>query len=200
MAAHEFEYMKYVSEWNKSYATREEFSFRMARWLVAEAFIQEVNAPGSEYTHTAGHNKFSDWTEAEYKNMMTLPKHNEGPAPVDETIYEDVPNGSKDWRDSNCLTPVKNQEQCGSCYAFSATETVESNYCINHGHLYTLSPQQIVDCSSSYGNNGCNGGWYFYSWNYLKTHGQESESDYPYTGKQGTCKYSSSKGLVMTTS
>lgn len=147
MAAHEFSYMKYVAQWNKSYGTREEFVFRMNRWLEADAFIQEVNAPGSEYTHTAGHNLFSDYTEAEYKQMLSAPKHFEGEAPVDETVYTDVPNGSKDWRQSNCLTAVKNQGNCGSCYAFSAVETVESSYCIHHNTLYTMSPQQIVDCS-----------------------------------------------------
>lgn len=84
---------------------------------------------------------------------------------------------------------MKNQESCGSCYAFSATETVESSYCINTGTLYTLSPQQIVDCSTSYGNNGCNGGWYYSAWAYLETHGQELQSAYPYTGRDGTCEY-----------
>ena len=94
----EFEYMKYVSEWNKSYATREEFETRMARWLEADKFIKMVNAPDSEYTHTAGHNNFSDWTEAEYKKMLNLPKRNEAADTVDDTVYGDVvPNGSTNW-------------------------------------------------------------------------------------------------------
>ena len=94
----EFEYMKYVSEWNKSYATREEFETRMARWLEADKFIKMVNAPDSEYTHTAGHNNFSDWTEAEYKKMLNLPKHNEAADTVGDTVYGDVvPNGSTNW-------------------------------------------------------------------------------------------------------
>lgn len=83
-------------------------------------------------------------------------------------------NGSVDWRNSACVTPVKNQGNCGSCYAFSATETTESAYCLhgsNNKQLYMLSPQQLVSCSQSYGNGGCGGGWYFYCWNYTMTHG-----------------------------
>ena len=201
MLSHEFEFMKFVADWNKSYATREEFMFRMGEWLKTEAFIQEVNAQGSEHTHTAGHNKFSDMTREEYKRFLTLPKTDVLPVPPMDDEEEYVPNGSKDWRTGNCVTAVKNQEQCGSCYAFSATETVESSYCIHQGgKLWTLSPQQIVDCSQQYGNQGCNGGWYFYAWNYLQSHGQEEESAYPYKGKQTSCTYNASAGKVKTTS
>ena len=63
MGSHEFEFMKYIARWNKSYGTREEYNARMERWREVDAFIKEVNAPDSEYTHTAAHNKFSDWSE-----------------------------------------------------------------------------------------------------------------------------------------
>ena len=62
--------MGYVAKWGKSYGTREEYEFRMARWNEVDSFIKEVNAPGSEYTHTAGHNHFSTWTEKEFERMM----------------------------------------------------------------------------------------------------------------------------------
>ena len=111
----------------------------------------------------------------------------------------DVPNGAFSW--TSCVTAVKDQGQCGSCWAFSATEASESSYCINqNGTLYTMSEQQLVDCSSSYGNNGCGGGWYFYAWNYLRTHGQEQEHNYPYTARDGTCKYNSANGVVHNSS
>lgn len=198
MEVNEFAFMKWIAQWNKSYATREEFAFRMAEWVKVEAFVQEVNAEGSGETHTATHNKFSDFTREEYSRMLTL---GNAPTPPEDARVEApadfVPNASKQW--NTCVTAVKNQEQCGSCYAFSATETVESAYCIEHGKLYTLSPQQIVDCSSSEGNNGCSGGWYMYAWQYLETHGQEEESSYPYKGVQGSCRYNSSNGKVKTT-
>jgi len=201
----EYEFMKWISTWNKTYHTREEYVARLGIWLEVDAFIKEVNAPDSEHTHTAGHNKFSDFTREEFSKMTNLEAPAQQDAPTQEATEGYVPNGSVNWATGNCVTPVKNQEQCGSCYAFSATETVESSYCL-HGNsgsqtntLYTLSPQQIVDCSSAYGNQGCNGGWYFYAWNYLAQYGQEKEDSYPYVGYQTSCSYSSSRAVVKTT-
>jgi len=102
-------------------------------------------------------------------------------------------------------TPVKNQGQCGSCWAFSATETVESIIAIeNDTTPVEYSPQQLVSCSSAYGNAGCGGGWYYWAWNYMKTHAQVSEANYPYTsgrfGVTGTCTVNESQGLVKTDS
>lgn len=196
----EYEFMEWIAQHGRSYGTRSEFEFRLARWLEADEFIKEVNALDSGYTHTAGHNHLSDFTREEYRKRL-----NNVPAEDDDMMLdapEDyVSNGGKDWRSSGCVTPVKDQGQCGSCWAFSATETVESAYCIEHGSLYTLSPQMLVDCAKGVlSNHGCNGGWYYYAWDYLQTHGQMLESDYPYTARDGTCEYQASKGKVKTTS
>ena len=98
------------------------------------------------------------------------------------------------------MTGVRDQLNCTACYAITAAETVESSYCINHGTLYTLSAQQIVDCSTSSGNQGCNGGYYFFAWTYLQTNGLEEASEYPYTGVVDKCVYDASLGKVKTTS
>ena len=73
--ADEFEFMAYIAKHNKSYGTRAEYYARLARWAEADAFIKEVNAPGSGHTHTAGHNRFSDWTHEEYTKMLGLNTH-----------------------------------------------------------------------------------------------------------------------------
>jgi hypothetical protein len=68
---------------------------------------------------------------------------------------------------------------------------MESSYCLNGGPLLELSPQQLVDCGPY---SGCNGGDYPLAWEYFTDHGQETNSDYPYTAKDGTCNYASSQG------
>lgn len=64
--------MNYIAKFGKSYPTVSEYALRLARFVEVDAFVKEVNAEGSEFTHTATHNKFSDWTREEFKKMQTL--------------------------------------------------------------------------------------------------------------------------------
>jgi len=92
-----------------------------------------------------------------------------------------------DWRTTkNAVSAVKNQGQCGSCWAFSATENVESVNGIKSGNLPELSPQQVVDCDKEW--YGCSGGWPYGAFKYLAGFGgQDSEASYPYTAADGNC-------------
>jgi len=97
---------------------------------------------------------------------------------------------SIDWNAKGVLTPIKNQGQCGSCWAFSATEQLESQYKQKYGTLKELSPQQITSCDTTCA--GCGGGNPIEAWGYVSGFGgQELASDYPYTsgvtGQTGTC-------------
>jgi C1A family cysteine protease len=160
-----------------------------------------------------GHNFLSDWTAAEKAAIRGITE----PNVVREEPTHFAPEGYKsvatfDWCDttnpmnqSQC-SPIKNQGACGSCWAFSATETVESAVSIFNGvqPVLVLSPQQLVSCTQSYGNYGCGGGWYYNAWNYLQTNAQETEADYPYSdgsflfGVTGTCTANTSLGVVKT--
>lgn len=142
------------------------------------------------------HNKFSDYTEEEYKKMLGLVAV---PTTKGETRHVsnsvDLPE-TVNWVTAGMVNPIQDQGQCGSCWAFSAAASMESAHAISSGTLLKISEQQFVDCSSAYGNNGCSGGWYMWAWNYAKTMSMDSETSYPYTSgttkTAGTCNVDTS--------
>jgi len=147
-------FMQYIVQHGKSYATFEEFDFRFAQWLTVDIEINEHNATESSYK--LGHNKMSDWTEAEYLSLLTY-------KPLPDAIKNEVdfntttiPN-SVDWIAAGAVNPIKDQGNCGSCWAFSAVGALEGAWKLKTGSLLSFAEQQLVDCSTS--NYGCGGGW-----------------------------------------
>jgi C1A family cysteine protease len=100
---------------------------------------------------------------------------------------------SVDWSTKGAVTPVKDQGQCGSCWAFSTTGGMEGAWQIASGSLTSMSEQQLVDCSTQ--NAGCNGGSMELAFNYAGTTNVATESSYPYTARDGTCKTSYSTAI-----
>jgi KDEL-tailed cysteine endopeptidase len=132
----------------------------------------------------------ADWTEAEYKKLLGYKKRI-GSAKAAHTFVPQITRGlpaAVDWRAQGAVTPVKNQGQCGSCWSFSTTGSMEGRYQIAGNNLTSFSEEQFVDCSTSFGNQGCNGGLMDDAFKYAETTKIETEAAYPYTARDGTCK------------
>jgi C1A family cysteine protease len=111
----------------------------------------------SESSFKLGFNQMSDWTQEEYKAILT-----HKPMPEEDKNYQYFPetnavSNSVDWVSAGKVQAIKDQKQCGSCWAFSAASALESAHAIKSGKLLSFAEQQLVDCSTA--NHGCNGGW-----------------------------------------
>lgn len=95
---------------------------------------------------------------------------------------------SVDWRTKGAVTPVKNQGQCDSSWAFAATGAIEGHDAVLGRGLHSVSEQQLIDCSRSFQNQGCNGGSAIDAFKYVISKGIASEAAYPYTERDGVCK------------
>jgi len=152
--------------------------------------IKNHNAQGLSWTMDI--NEFADMTWEEFKTTHMGYKrsalfHNARQT-VNLSGLFTVPTAI-DWSAKGAVTGIKNQEQCGSCWAFSTTGSTEGAVEIKTGRLTSLSEQQLVDCSDAYGNMGCNGGLMDNAFQYIIANkGICSEAEYPYTAVDGTCK------------
>merc|ERR1712166_1157303 len=99
-----------------------------------------------------------------------------------------------DWESRGMVTGIQNQGQCGGCWSFSAAGCIGSRRAIAGYPLTDYSEQQLIDCSGSFGNNGCSGGIMDSAFSYVKTAPLETTADYPYKAAKGSCLYSSSQG------
>merc|ERR1712126_78726 len=142
-------------------------------------------------TYKMGVNKFTDLLFSEFAEQVLMkPRQVEVPAVSSSQSNGAYPD-SFDWREKGAVTKVKDQGQCGACWAFSATGTVESMNFIKNGELVELSEQNLMDCTWDKGNMGCNGGEEKWGLDYIAENGGiDTEEAYPYEESSSTeCRF-----------
>ena len=188
------EWELFKKTYNKKYENSEH-ALRRVIWEDNVQYIQHHNlaADRGEHTFWVGVNQYADMATDEFVAMMNgfkmSPNRTAGATYMPPSNVGDVPD-SVDWRDKGYVTPVKNQERCGSCWSFSTTGSLEGQNFKKTGKLVSLSEQNLVDCSQAEGNHGCKGGLMDNAFRYIeKNKGIDTEESYPYTGKDGRCRF-----------
>jgi C1A family cysteine protease len=188
---HESEYqvqfLQYMANYGKSYES-DDMLPRYNTFKYWVDFVRQHNA--GNHSWEAGINEFSDMMPEEFAkiylsglNVASVPEIEA--TPVDTSAF---PN-DVDWRTKGAVQRVKNQGSCGSCWAFSTTGTIEGFIAVSGATLPDLAEQQLVDCAKTPQTKGCSGGWPWAATQWVQTNGGLcSQKDYPYTGRDGSCK------------
>ncbi|XP_014264961.2 cathepsin S isoform X2 [Maylandia zebra] len=179
----------------KSYKKDVEDAHRRKLWENNLKMITVHNLEASMGLHTyeLGMNHMGDLTEEEILQSFATLKPPTGiqraPSPFAGASGSGIPD-TVDWREKGYVTSVKMQGACGACWAFSVAGALEGQLAKTTGKLVDLSPQNLVDCSGKYGNEGCNGGYIDRAFQYvIDNHGIDSDASYPYTGHDDQCHY-----------
>jgi cathepsin L len=177
----------------KAYGTSTEETYRKSVFAQNMSYINSTNARQASFKLSI--NKYADMTDSEFKaQYRNLKPLNRKRNPVE---VPQASSSSVDWR-GVLTTGVKDQGQCGSCWAFSTTGGAEGFYAKNNSEIRSFSEQQLVDCAGgSYGNQGCNGGLMDQGYQYVIDHGLQSEASYPYTARDGSCQATGDKYFSM---
>jgi len=188
------QFKEWKNQFGKVYSTTAETTERFEKWLDNHQFVLDHNIRYlmNEETFQVEMNHLADLSEAEFAEINKL---RNGPRP--ESICTPAPKAENDanpadvdWRTKGYVNPIKNQGHCGSCWAFSTVGSMEGAHFKKTGKLVSLSEQNLVDCAKPEGNHGCEGGLMDFGFTYIKKNGGiDTEESYPYTAKDGTCKF-----------
>jgi len=199
----------YKASFGKTYQDETVEALRMKIFLENKKQIEEHNESfkAGQTTFELGLNQFSDMLVSEHREQNNGFSYNHAEAPAHEGAEWVAPSDdisvpeSIDWRTYGAVTGVKNQGQCGSCWAFSSTGSLEGQHFRKTNTLVSLSEQNLVDCANAaYGNYGCKGGWQDNAYKYIKANGGiDTESSYPYYAVQYACNYNAANSAATVT-
>jgi cathepsin H len=174
----------------KNYATALEAELR-ADVFSANARLVATHNARDDVSFTMELNDFADLSWDEFQRWyLGSPQNCSATSRKPNTLtYSAVPD-AKDWREDGAVSPVKNQGQCGSCWAFSSTGCLESHVKLTHGTMVLLSEQNLLDCADAFDTHGCNGGLPSHAFEYVHFNGGiDTEASYPYDAVAGKCKF-----------
>jgi len=180
------EFVRWAGQNGKSYSAMD-MRTRYGIWRKNVDYINMWN--GRNSSTVLAMNKFGDMTNTEFAQYFLGFKQSKNTKAATIAGRAGLPD-SWDWRQQGAVTGIKNQEQCGSCWSFSTTGSVEGCHFLGAKSLVSLSEQNLMDCSYSQGNQGCDGGLMTQAMDYIISNGGiDTESSYPYTAQDGTCNY-----------
>jgi len=160
--------------------------------FITASYLKDLKAKASFEVYSQHNHPFKGYSLSQLKGMLGLKRHPEFVSKkmtygASSTALPTTFDARTQWPD--CVHDIRDQAQCGSCWAFSTTGSVEGAVQIATGRLTSVSEQQLVDCAGSAGNQGCNGGLMDDAFNWIISHkGLGTEASYPYTARDGTCK------------
>ncbi|XP_041669315.1 cathepsin L.1 [Cheilinus undulatus] len=195
----DLEFHAWKLKFGRTYSSPSEEAHRKDIWLNNRrvVLVHNIMADQGIKSYRLGMTYFADMENDEYRRLISqgclgafnTSQPRRGSTFLRLTDLTDLP-ATVDWRDKGYVTDVKDQKQCGSCWAFSATGSLEGQNFRKTGKLVSLSEQQLVDCSGDYGNMGCGGGLMDNAFRYIQANGGiDTEDSYPYEAEDGDCRF-----------
>ncbi|XP_072399506.1 cathepsin L-like proteinase [Diabrotica undecimpunctata] len=193
------EWISFKDKFSRHYGLAEDkYRFQIFQNKLRKIELHNEKYAKGEVGWFQGITKFSDWTEEELESILNKEIAKQPILGDSLGVYKADPNellaASVDWRQKGAVLPVREQGNCGGCWAFSAIGALEGQVAIHKKQKISLSPQNLVDCNRD--NYGCRGGYPAVAFKYVQKEGISSEADYPYVARNDRCNKNARKSIT----